>query len=214
MKKAEIRTFTAVLLAVFMPWVMCACQNKDSGSNVVQEKPTETEGEVYINSKEGYATAGKYAGDWRTVTFDNGSDRIPYSELEQYKDTGVTIEVDFTLEESDYYVLGIADASNMDNKLYAVDRTYITGIIPYEEAYNDKQIPQYYVSMQSDGFVSFSYHECINSGSEYNCMAFTFTITPEAIEYLKDSKGIVFQTYGVNVRKVILDTDELDAKIR
>ena len=211
-RRIRIGIAASVLFAVSL--FMCSCRNDNDVDIVSNDESTEAPTEVYINPKEGYTTIGRYIGDWKSVSFDTGTDRIPYSELDKYKDTGVTIEVDFTLEDKAYYVLGIADASNMDNKLYAVDKSYITGIVPYDEAYNDKRIPQYYVSMQDDGFVSFAYHECINSGSEYNCMAFTFTITPEGIKYLKGGEGIVFQTYGVNVRKVILDADELDARIK
>ncbi len=81
-----------------------------------------------------------------------------------------------------------------------------------------REIPKNYVCIQSDGCVSFTVPGCKNAGIDYDIQSFTFRITPECIKYLteKDSskEGVIFQTYGVNVRYVLLEADEIDSKIK
>lgn len=199
------------------------CQRENSGtprSESVPQEITQAQTEtIAIPEDDGrprYLTRGTYPGDWTAVVYKGGRDMIYVEDLAAYADTGVTVEVGFTLEERDYYVLAICDAMSWE-KLYKLDNSYITGIVPDTEAFDSRQIPLYYVCMQSDGCVSFTVPGCRNAGIDYNINSFTFNITPEGIKYLmeRDSKseGVVLQTYGVNVRYVLLEAEEIDAKI-
>lgn len=74
--------------------------------------------------------------------------------------------------------------------------------------------------MQDDGFVSLPAKECEENGIAYTADKFTFTLTSAAIKYLQDNpgtdeapQGIVFQTHGVNVQRVIFEAEPIDAKI-
>lgn len=210
----------AVLSAAF---AATACQKRSGGTAVTEASILQTKAAaatVAMPEEDGrpiYVSRGAYPGDWKGIVFEGGRNMIYVEELAAYADTGVTVEVGFTLEERDYYVLGICDALKWD-KLYKLDNSYISGIVSESEAFDSRQIPKHYVCMQSDGCVSFTVPGCENAGIDYGVQSFTFRVTPECIKYLTDKdsskEGIIFQTYGVNVRYVLLEADEIDSKIK
>lgn len=218
-KNLLTRTVAAGMAAMLSIGMLTACgktsqSSKAETTEAATEAPTEAKGVEYI-------TDGQYPGDWAAPVFENGSTCIPVEDLAKWADTGVTVEVDFTLEDSDYYVLAIAEGAKWDNKLYNVDKSYIEGVQPKDEAYSDDEVPMYYASMQDDGFVSLPAKDCENNGISYTATKFTFTLTSAGIKYLQSNEGteenpqgIVFQTHGVNVTKVIFDADPIDAKIQ
>lgn len=229
MKTVIRRLLTAMLTVGLCAVALTACQNQKNSHNSSQTDAETTAPEAFTTAPEAvtvsendnrphYDTRGIYPGDWNATVFVGGRNMIYVEDLEPYADTGVTIEVGFKLEERDYYILAICEALDSWKKLYSVDNSYITGIISDSEAFDSRQIPLYYVCMQSDGCVSFTVPGCKNAGIDYDIQSFTFTLTPEAIKYLleKDEKseGIVFQTYGINVQYVLLEAEEIDAKIK
>ncbi|MCM1308135.1 MAG: hypothetical protein NC223_06015 [Butyrivibrio sp.] len=222
MKKISVKILP-MLAAALSLLAMTACQNKSSSARQPQTTPEATKAvaaTVVMPEDDGrprYVTRGAYPGDWKGVVFEGGRNMIYVEDLAAYADTGVTIEVGFTLEERDYYVLGICDALNWE-KLYKLDSSYISGVAAESDAFDSRQIPTRYVYMQSDGCISLTVPGCKNAGIDYDIQSFTFKLTPEGIKYLtnKDSEreGIILQTYGVNVRYVLLEADEIDSKIK
>lgn len=219
----KIRRLLAVSAVIAAALAATACHNKSSSQRNVETTAAPTlaaAATVAVPKEDGrprYISRGAYPGDWKNVVFEGGRSMIYVEELAPYADTGVTVEVGFTLEERDYYVLGICEALKWD-KLYKLDNSYISGIVSETDAFDSRQIPKNYVCIQSDGCVSFTVPGCKNAGIDYDIQSFTFRITPECIKYLaeKDSskEGIIFQTYGVNVRYVLLEADEIDSKIK
>lgn len=221
--KKILKIIVPALTAALSLCAMTACQNKSSSSREQQTTPEATQAAaatVEIPEDDGrprYVTRGAYPGDWKAVVFEGGRNMIYVEDLAAYADTGVTVEVGFTLEEREYYVLGICDAMNWE-KLYNVDSSYISGIVTDADAFDSRQIPKYYIYMQPDGCISFTVPGCENAGIDYDIQSFTFKITPEGIKYLMDKdserEGVILQTYGVNVRYVLLEAEEIDPKIK
>jgi hypothetical protein len=165
-------------------------------------------------------TDGKYPGDWSTPNFSDGNNYLSYDYLEEYKDTGVTIEVDYTLEDGfDYYLLAPCNANGWA-KLYQADASYITGVDAKEDVIVD-DVASKWACMQNDGYVIL---QNVDGSTK-----FTFTLSGAAIQYLYDNAGdgedaetgeavkwggLVFQTYGVNVTKVVIGADAVDTTIQ
>ncbi len=218
-----MRRILSVLAALSAALTATACHDQSRDTRVTETTAASTAvaaATVAVPKEDGrprYISRGAYPGDWKNIVFEGGRSMIYVEELAPYADTGVTVEVGFTLEERDYYVLGICDALKWD-KLYKLDNSYISGIVSDADAFDSRQIPKNYVCIQSDGCVSFTVPGCKNAGIDYDIQSFTFRITPECIKYLteKDSskEGVIFQTYGVNVRYVLLEADEIDSKIK
>lgn len=221
--KKILQRILLMLAAVLSAFSMTACRNNSSSSREPHTAPEATlaaAATLVIPEDDGrprYVTRGAYPGDWKAVVFEGGRNMIYVEDLAAYADTGVTVEVGFSLEERDYYILGICDAMNWE-KLYSLDSSYISGVVSEAEAFDSRQIPKYYVYMQKDGCMSFTVPGCKNAGIDYDIQSITFKITPEGIKYLMDKdsdrEGVIFQTYGVNVRYVLLEADEIDSGIK
>ncbi|MGN0369665.1 MAG: hypothetical protein ACI4EW_03885 [Butyrivibrio sp.] len=222
MKKLIKKSVAVLLAAVTAAGMLAACAKDDTKTGANEEPTTVEEPTTEADTRPLYVGSNVYPGDWCAITFEDGSDYIPIEDLEKYADTGVTCQVDFMLEDSDYYVIAIAEAKNWNNKLYQVDTKYISDIVPKTEAYDENNVPLYYASIQDDGFVSLPLKDCETNGISYSCTSFTFTITSEGIKYLIDNpaveegevQGIKFQTHGVNVTRLYLEADVIDAKMQ
>ena len=217
-----LKRILPALTAALSVFALTACQNKNSSSREHHTMPEATQAvaaTVAIPDDDGrprYVTRGAYPGDWKAVVFEGGRNMIYVEDLAAYADTGVTVEVGFNLEERDYYVLGICEMNWQ--KLYSIDSSYISGVVSDADAFDSRQIPKCYMYMQPDGCISFTVPGCKNAGIDYDVQSFTFKITPEGIKYLMDSdperEGVILQTYGINVRYVLLEAEEIDAKIK
>lgn len=219
-----MRRITLVAAAICAVGVLlCGCGGKKNVAPQANIKnkdgmdQVEIETQIPEDNRPGILTSGKYPGDWEAIIFENSQGSLPMKYLEEYKETGVTVEVVFYLEKADYYLLGLAGNKNWNEKLYCIDNSFITGVVPKSEAYGDNDIPKYYVSMQEeDGFFSFAAWERWTYRKNFDCYSFSFNLSSDAIKYLyeKENDGLLFQTYGVNVTKIILGADPVDVSIK
>ncbi len=175
--------------------------------------------------------ADEYCGDWSATNFvDAEGNLVAYidnANFADYLDTGCTVTVDFDFKTLagnyyDYYLFGVCDQNWA--KLYATDNSYIAGVPGELDAretaggaakfYDDGVTPVCSFFNQGDGFMVFSQ----DANGEWTTESFKFTLTADALQYLVDNAtvnedgsvygGVVFQTYGIDVKSITIDAAE------
>ncbi len=211
-----MKKISCVLLVLFIAVGMVGCGSKNEKEDSSLDNMGETQ--TPEDNREGVETLDKYPGDWGFIKFKDGKGYLDAKYLEEYADSGVTIEIMFYLVKNDYFLLGFNNASKLEEKLYCVDNSYISGIARQKDSFDDKKMPLQYVYLQDDGFVAFNAVGCWNAGYDYNCYSFSVDLSADAIKHLckgkSNDRGLAFQTYGVQVTKVLINTGRVDTTIR
>ncbi len=173
------------------------------------------------------AGVDEYVGDWSASCFvdaeGNVVNYIDNAYFADYLDTGCTVTITYdykTLAGAyyEYYLFSVCDQSWA--KLAATDASYVAGVPTEDEArvtkggetklYEGTSVPVYKYFTQSDGFTVF----CQNDGA-WTGDTFKFTLTADCLKYLAENPstgddgsewgGIVFQTYGIDVKSITID---------
>lgn len=214
----KTKKLVGFFVALVLVTVLSGCSTSGRKEEITSADKIAGETEVPTDAREGIEAKDSYPGDWKYVQFEDGRRYIDVSYFEQYKDSGVTVEVMFYLVKKDYFLLGISNAARKGELLYSLNKDYISGMATEDKAYDANKMPLYYVYMQNDGFTAFSAIGCWNAGYDFDCYSFTFDLSADAIKYLLsgegESKGIAFQTYGVQLKKVIINTGRVDSTVK
>lgn len=214
-----LKKISVFVIIITMTSVMCGCALNRNVAPQADVANDVRDNEIYVapeDDRVGIETLKTYPGDWAEIVFDGYGTAIPRAEFEEYRDTGVVVEVVFYLEKSDYYLLGILEGESWA-KLYELDNNYISGVVTADKAFDKDGRPLCYAYMQKDGCMSFPVKECINMGIGYDYYSFTFELTPEGIQYLINQggkAGLGFMTYGVVVTKVIIGSKTINPTIQ
>ena len=160
-------------------------------------------------------TTGDYPGDWKSPNFiidseGNTSGQFDYIYLEDFKDTGCTVTIDYTIDKKidmqnpdagktyyDFYSVAPCSAGASGwQKLYEKDQSYITGyenkndvVIPDPNDSTKEIVKEDYdkeAYLQDDGFIVV----CANDDGTWNEEGtLTFTLSPEAMQFVLNDLG-------------------------
>ncbi len=155
-------------------------------------------------------TTGDYPGDWASAPFiidneGNTSGQFDYIYLEDFKDTGCTVTINYTIDKKidmqnpdagktfyDFYSVAPCSAGATGwQKLYEKDQSFITGyenkkdvVIPDPNDDTKEIVKEDYdkeAYMQDDGFIVV----CANDDGTWNEEGtLTFNLSPEAIQFV------------------------------
>lgn len=160
-------------------------------------------------------TTGDYPGDWQSPPFiidneGNTSGQFDYIYLEDFKDTGCTVTIDYTIDKKidmqnpdagktfyDFYSVAPCSAGASGwVKLYAENQDFITGygnekdvLIPDPNDENNKIVKEDYdkeAYIQDDGFIVIRGQD---DGTWAEEGTLTFNLTPEAMQFVLNDLG-------------------------